>query len=103
MIEFKSLKVWELSHQITLESYLITKDFPKEEIYGLIQQIRRSSSSIPTNIAEGCGRGSDKELIRYLRIAMGSACELEYQMILSKDLNYLNDEVCNSMIEKLFK
>lgn len=103
MIEFKSLKVWELSHQITLESYLITKDFPKEEIYGLIQQIRRSSSSIPTNIAEGCGRGSDKELIRYLRIAMGSACELEYQMILSKDLNYLNDEVCNSMIEKIIQ
>ncbi len=81
-----------MGHNLTLECYLVTKNFPKEEIYGLTQQIRRSSASIPTNIAEGCGRNSDKELIRYLRIAMGSACELEYQMILAKDLKYINDD-----------
>ena len=85
MIDFKTLKVWELIHRLTLQCYLITKEFPKEEIYGLISQIRRSSSSIPSNISEGCGRGADKELIRYLKIAMGSASELEYQIILSKD------------------
>lgn len=103
MIEFKSLKVWEMSHRITLDCYLETKKFPKEEVYGLTQQIRRSSSSIPTNIAEGFGRSSDKELIRYLRIAMGSACELEYQMILAKDLGYISMEFHSEIDTKVIQ
>jgi four helix bundle protein len=89
MKNFKELKIWQRSHQLVLDIYLITKSFPKEEVYGLTSQIRRSCSSIPTNIAEGCGRNSDAELNRFLVIAMGSASELEYQLILIKDLGYI--------------
>jgi len=89
MIDFKTLKVWELAHKVTLGIYKITAGFPKSEIYGLTQQMRNSSSSIPTNIAEGCGRRSDLELRKFLVIAMGSASELEYQLILSLDLTYI--------------
>ena len=92
MINFKTLKVWELTHKITLDVYKLTSSFPKEEIYGLTLQMRRSSSSIPTNIAEGCGRSSDLELSRFLVIAMGSASELEYQLILSLDLKYIEED-----------
>ncbi len=90
MKNFKELRIWQRSHQLVLDIYLITKSFPKEEVYGLTSQIRRSCSSIPTNIAEGCGRNSDAELNRFLVIAMGS--ELEYQLILIKDLGYIQIE-----------
>jgi len=89
--DFKKLKVWEKSHQLTLAAYRATASFPKEEIYGLTGQIRRSSSSIPANIAEGCCRSGDAEFSRFLQIAMGSASELEYHLILAHDLGYLND------------
>ncbi len=92
MKNFKELRIWQRSHQLVLDIYLITKSFPKEEVYGLTSQIRRSCSSIPTNIAEGCGRNSDAELNRFLVIAMGSASELEYQLILIKDLGYIQIE-----------
>ena len=71
MRDFKKYDIWKLSHELTLEIYLITKTFPKDEIYGLTSQIRRSSSSIPTNISEGCGRDSDLEFNRFLTIAFG--------------------------------
>ena len=87
MKNFRDLKVWEKSHHLTLAIYGITEKFPQEELYGLRSQIRRCCSSIPTNIAEGCGRDSDAELARFLSIAMGSASELEYLLLLSKDLN----------------
>ncbi len=81
--------VWEKSHQLTLNIYRVTKNFPAGEQYGLVSQMRRASASIPTNIAEGSGRGSDAELKRFLHIAMGSASELEYQLLLSRELNFI--------------
>jgi|SRR5690606_5370470 four helix bundle protein len=91
MRNFHALVVWQKSHQLTLKIYLITLKFPKEELYGLISQIRRSSSSIPTNIAEGCGRNSNAEMKRFLIISSGSASELEYQLLLARDLNYISE------------
>jgi len=91
MRNFRELKVWEKSHHLTLAVYKATASFPKEELYGLTSQIRRSSASIPANIAEGCGRSGEAELARFLRIAMGSASELEYHLLLARDLALLND------------
>ncbi|MER0439207.1 four helix bundle protein [Emticicia sp. W12TSBA100-4] len=103
MKNFKELRIWQRSHQLVLDIYLITKSFPKEEVYGLTSQIRRSCASIPTNIAEGCGRNSDAELKRFLTIVMGSASELEYQLILSNDLGYIQtdnyEKLNNELIE----
>jgi four helix bundle protein len=93
MKDFHKFKVWERSHRLTLSIYLHTKDFPKDELYSLTNQMRRASSSIPTNIAEGCGRDSQAEFTRFLLIAMGSSSELEYQLILSHDLQYMDDKV----------
>jgi four helix bundle protein len=76
---------------MTLDLYRKTKSFPREEIYGLSSQIRRSASSIGANIAEGCGRESEAELGRFLQIAMGSASELEYHLLLARDLTYVNN------------
>ncbi len=91
MQDFRSLKVWEKAHQLTLEVYEATNKFPKEELYGLTSQIRRACASIPTNIAEGCGRGSNAEFSRFLQIAMGSASELEYHLLLAHDLKFLTE------------
>lgn len=93
MRNFKKYDVWKLNHVLTLKIYEITKSFPQEEIYGIISQIRRASSSIPTNISEGCGRDSDSEFNRFLTIALGSASEVEYLTILSKDLKYLDEDL----------
>lgn len=92
MRDFKKYEIWQLSHSFTLEVYKITSGFPKEELYGLTSQIRRASSSIPTNISEGCGRNSDKEFNQFLNIALGSANETEYLLILSKDLQYISEQ-----------
>ena len=92
MRDFKKYDIWQLSHELTLEVYKITSTFPKEELFGVSSQLRRATSSIPTNISEGCGRNSDKEFNQFLNIALGSALETEYLFILSKDLNYLNQE-----------
>ncbi len=90
MKDFKKQKVWQKSHQLTLDIYKVTAEFPREELYGLTKQIRRSCASIPANIAEGCGRNSDADFSRFLQIAMGSATELEYHLLLSNDLGILN-------------
>ncbi len=90
MKDFKSLLVWDKAHLLVLEIYKI--ELPKEELYGLSSQIRRAGSSIPTNIAEGCGRGSDLDFKRFLQIAFGSACEVEYLLILCKDLEYIQQD-----------
>ena len=92
MKDFHKLKVWERAHHMTLKVYLITQDFPKEELYGLISQMRRSSASVPTNIAEGCGRDSKAETIHFFNVAIGSASELEYQLLLAHDLHYMEDK-----------
>ena len=86
---YKELKVWQRSYQLCLEIYGITKGFPKEERYGLSSQIRRAAVSVPSNIAEGYGRKTTPEYIRFLYIAYGSNCELETQILLSKDLGIL--------------
>ena len=78
MKSFKNLKVWEKSHTLVLAIYNVTANFPKEEMYNLTSQIRRAAVSIPGNIAEGCGRGGDGEMKRFLQISMGFASELEY-------------------------
>lgn len=92
MRNFKELIVWQKAHKLTLAIYKITATFPREEMYGLTSQMRRSSSSIPTNIAEGCGRISDADFARFLSIAMGSASELQYQLLLVNDLNFISQE-----------
>ncbi len=92
MRDFQKLLIWEKSHFLTIKVYTITQSFPKQELYGLISQMRRSAASVPTNIAEGCGRNSIPELKRFLAIASGSLAELHYQLILSHDLNYLSDQ-----------
>jgi len=86
---FRKLKVWEKGHALTLAVYRATVKFPREELYGLTSQIRRASASIPANIAEGCGRGGKAELARYLQVAMGSASEVEYHLLLARDLGLL--------------
>jgi four helix bundle protein len=83
------MQVWQKAHQLTLAVYQASALYPRTEIYGLTSQTRRAASSVPANIAEGCGRGSDKELARFLYIAMGSASELEYHLLLARDLEYL--------------
>jgi four helix bundle protein len=90
MKNFRDLQVWQKGHQLALLVYRATKAFPRDEIYGLTSQMRRASSSVPANIAEGCGRGGDAELNRFLRIAMGSASELEYHVVLARDLSYVD-------------
>ena len=89
MEDFKNLKVWTKAHGLTLGIYRATLCFPKEEIYGLTSQIRRAAVSIGANIAEGCGRRSDPEMRRFIQIARGSASELEYHLLLAKDLGML--------------
>jgi four helix bundle protein len=89
MKNFREFKVWEKSHRLTLDVYRTTVTFPKDELFGLTSQIRRACASIPANIAEGCGRGSNRDFARFLQIAMGSASELEYHLMLAHDLKFL--------------
>ena len=89
MKDFRNLKVWEKAHHLTLALYPVTASFPRDEAYGLASQIRRSASSIPSNIAEGCGREGDPEFARFCIIARGSASELEYQLLLARDLKLI--------------
>ena len=91
MRDFHKLRIWQRSHQLTLDVYKATKLFPSEELFGLPSQIRRAVSSIPTNIAEGCGRASNKDFAHFLQIAIGSASEVEYELLLANSLNYIDD------------
>jgi four helix bundle protein len=97
MKSFRDLKVWEKSHELALAAYDATASFPKQEMFGLVSQIRRCATSIPANIAEGCGRRGNGEFHRFLQIAMGSASELEYHLLLSRDLKFLNMELHASL------
>jgi four helix bundle protein len=101
MKDFRNLKVWERAHKLTLLIYKLTKDFPKDKSYGLTNQMRRSSSSILTNIAKGCGRDSQAELNRFFKLAIGSSSELEYQLILAHDLNYINEKAYQDIVSEL--
>ena len=91
MQSFKNLKVWQKAHLMTLDVYRSTNAFPRQEMYGLTSQMRRCSASVGANIAEGCCRNGDKDFARYLQIATGSAGELEYHVLLARDLDLLNE------------
>jgi four helix bundle protein len=89
MKDFRNLRVWQKAHELTLAAYKTTSDFPRDELYGLTSQIRRCSVSIAANIAEGCGKRGGAEFNRYLLMASGSASELDYHLLLARDLKYL--------------
>ena len=89
MRDFRKLKVWEKGHRLTLDVYEVTVTFPSEELYGLTSQMRRACAAIPANVAEGCGRGSNADLARFLQIAFGSASELENHLLLAQDLAFV--------------
>lgn len=101
MQDFKRLVVWQKAHRLTIRVYQLTRRFPKEELYGLTSQIRRCASSVGANIAEGCGRGGNAELAHFLRIAAGSASELEYHSLLSRDLGFMNDKEYGEISESV--
>ena len=101
MKDFRDIKVWQKAHNLTLEIYKATRSFPKDELYTLVSQIRRASVSIPANVAEGCGRGTDSELRQFLQIAMGSASELEYHLVLARDLGYLEATLYESLNDQV--
>jgi four helix bundle protein len=87
--DYRTLKVWHKGRRLTQAIYQATAGFPKEELYGLTSQMRRASVSIPSNIAEGCGRGGDAEMARYMRMALGSASELQSALVLARDQQFL--------------
>jgi four helix bundle protein len=99
MKDFHDLKVWQKAHQLTLSVYQATRGFPRDELYGLTSQLRRCSSSVATNLAEGCGRSTDIDFARFCTIAMGSASELEYLLLLAKDLNLLKADEYTALNE----
>lgn len=101
MKDFRTLTVWQKSHRLTIKFYKVTQSFPKEELYGLTSQIRRAIVSIPTNIAEECGRGSDKDFAKFMQIANGSASESEYLMLLSTELKYIEDSFAAELFEDI--
>ena len=92
MKNYKELLVWQKAHKVTLDVYGLTRSFPKEELYGLTSQLRRSAASIGANIAEGSGRRANKEICRFLQIARGSASEAEYHLLLARDLKLLCEQ-----------
>ena len=98
-MDHKELEVWKESINLVKEVYKLTENFPKNELYGLTNQLRRSAVSVPSNIAEGCARNSDKELVQYLYVSLGSLAELETQLIIAKELQYLIDT--NFIMEKI--
>lgn len=101
MKDFRTLKVWEKAHSLTLTIYKSTEGFSKQELYALTNQIQRAVVSIPANIAEGCGKDSDTELKRYFLISMGSSSELGYLLLLAHDLGYLPDTTFQAMTSEL--
>jgi four helix bundle protein len=97
MNRYRDLEIWKRSFKMTIDIYNATKTFPKEEIYGLRSQIRRSAVSVPSNIAEGAGRKGNNEFLQFLSIAYGSLCELETQVLIAKELNYMNVEIAENL------
>lgn len=98
MGRFENLEVWQRSHKLTLMVYRATQRFPVEERYGITSQIRRAASSIPANLAEGCGRGGDGHLAYFISVALGSSSELEYHLLLCRDLQYLEENGYNELV-----
>jgi len=103
MHQYKKLKVWQKAMNLSFMVYGITKAFPNEEKYGLTQQIRRSAVSIPSNIAEGAGRMSEKEFKYFLRVSYGSACELDTQLMIANKMGFVNNEDYNLLLNELYE
>jgi four helix bundle protein len=99
--DYRNLEVWKQAHLIVLDVYRLTSTYPKEQLYGLVFQTRRAAASVPTNIAEGCGRGSDADFGRFLQIALGSATELDYHLLLARDLGYIDQTALTSLSPNL--
>ncbi len=100
---FNNLEIWKRSRNLVKLIYDLTNELPKEELYGLSAQIRRASISVPSNIAEGCGRGTNKELTQFLRISIGSLCEIETQLYLITDLEYANKNYTMKLINEVIE
>jgi len=98
---FRELKIWQKSKALCLEVYKVTKEFPSDERFGLTNQIRRCSVSIPSNIAEGCGRNTEKQLVNFLNISMGSLTELDTQIIISSEIGYINEDKSNELLREI--
>ena len=101
IINFRDLRVWQFGKEIVVDVYKVTRGFPKEEVYGLVSQMRRSAVSIPSNIAEGYNRNYKQEFERYLNISLGSCAELETQIEISFDLGYLENANKDLLLDKL--
>lgn len=99
MSDFRKLLIWQKSMSLVTKIYYSTNNFPKEEIFGLTSQIRRSSISIPSNIAKGSGRESDKDLLRFLNISVGSLFEMQTQLEIAKNISYLKEDDFNNLYE----
>lgn len=94
---YQKLIAWQEAHKLCVRIYAVVASFPKHETFGLTSQIQRSSSSVPTNIAEGNGQRTKKMMIKYFNIALGSLEELHYQILLAKDLKYITEETCGEL------
>jgi four helix bundle protein len=103
MKNYRELKIWQRSHALTVSLSQVTKSFPREEVFALTNQMRRASVSIPANVAEGCGREGDAELKRFLTIALGSACELDYYVLLACELGYCDESTCNPLAAEIME
>jgi four helix bundle protein len=101
MGDFVKLDVWKRSHQLALRIYRVTHRFPRAEDWGITGQLRRSAISIPSNVAEGCGRDADSEMRRFVKIALGSASELHYQLLLARDLAYLSALEAEELMQEI--
>ncbi len=101
MKDFRDLHVWEKAHRCALDVYRLTAGFPRSERYGLVAQMRRAAVSVASNIAEGCGRHSDRDFARFLSMAFGSMSELEYQLLLAHDLNFVDLEAHGHLVESI--
>jgi len=101
MFDFRKLRIWQEGYALTLEVYRLTRSFPRDELFGLTSQMRRAANSVPHNIAEGCGRNSRAELLRFIVIAMGSASELESETLVAQGLEFLPPEQAEFLLERI--
>jgi four helix bundle protein len=101
MRDYRCIDAWKKAHELTLAVYKVTERFPGRELYSLTSQIRRASYSIPMNVAEGCGKSSEADFVRFLDMAAGSASELDYQLLLARDLGFLEADAYSDLAERL--
>jgi four helix bundle protein len=101
MFDFRKLRIWQEGYALTLQVYQLTRSFPRDELFGLTSQMRRAANSVPHNIAEGCGRNSRPELLRFIVIAMGSASELESEVLVAQGLNFLKPPQAEILLDSI--